>query len=276
MRFELRAHHAADKNEMITRFVQRLALAFERHQRASKKRHPRLPRRPGQVRKTILAFRREAVRRRLLSDLKHIDPEVRRVAKNRRRSRRVRDANEQQRRIKRDRGETVRGKSAGFPLPSSAVTMVTPVAKQPIASRRVRGSDPALNSIASRGCRLSRKSRSWPSSASSRSTAKAISASSISTLSPIGSPARNASLAGVHSAGEKPPRTTSVGSASRGAAATASSLTGMSTSTSPAARCAPSGASACAATHPPRRAATTTGRDPICANTARRSSTCAI
>ena len=34
VRLELRAHHASDKDEMVARLVQRLALAFERYQRA--------------------------------------------------------------------------------------------------------------------------------------------------------------------------------------------------------------------------------------------------
>src|SRR3546814_20380269 len=78
----LRAHHAADENEMIAGFVQRLALAFERDQRAVEQRHAGLAGRPGQVRKAVLALRREAVRRGLLSDLQPIDPEMHHVARS--------------------------------------------------------------------------------------------------------------------------------------------------------------------------------------------------
>ena len=84
MRLELRAHDAADQNEMVTSLVQRFTLAFERDEGASEQGNARLPRRPRQVREAILALRCEAIRRRLLPDLKDIDPEMRRIAEDRR------------------------------------------------------------------------------------------------------------------------------------------------------------------------------------------------
>ena len=77
-----------------------------------------------------------------MAGLEHVDREMRGGGQRRGARRRLVQADQQQRRIERYRGEAVDRQAAGLPASSRQVTTVTPVAKQPSASRSVRGSCP--------------------------------------------------------------------------------------------------------------------------------------
>ena len=201
----------------------------------------------------------------------------------------------------------------GRPSGAWAVMMVTPVAKQPIASRNVRASEPERYSGMKRGCLRSRKSISKPLNASVRSATISSPPPSTSIASTLGKVEAKPVCGSTPSGAPSAPRTTNTGMLMCGAACSsrastpsvpndAKSLLSYSDGASPCPRAAESfsaetftawasvcaggsrrirpdaniaasSASAIVAIHALCVAATTTGRVRICPRTARKSST---
>ena len=122
-----------------------MALALEHAKRIAEHRRAKFTRRPVVGAESVLVAGREADRGRLLvwSTLT-----AKWLAGGQRRALvACLHVDQQQRRVERHRGEAVGGDPERPASGSKQVTTVTPVAKQPSASRSVRGSDPVRYSL---------------------------------------------------------------------------------------------------------------------------------
>ena len=122
-RVEARLHHPPDEDVVIAPVIDGKTLAFEYAERFLEDRCTGFAARPSGGAEAVLVACREADRGRLLAGLQNVYREMRCRGERRSASRPLGDADQQERRIERDRGEAIDGEPCGNAVAEAATVL---------------------------------------------------------------------------------------------------------------------------------------------------------